>query len=209
MKRIFLIGLISFFTTQIFAQEFSFMADYTLGSSSIKDEQYFDFKPKISQQLNVRIGFELMENLSFTAGLGYLNVGEVLKIEYENHSLLEWQKNKFSYSYITIPLGLKYSLKSFFILPEIGLGIQSGFKHKIVNKRLNGDKTKEDKSDFDQGELKSMVLPLSIMIGYEHDMGDMKAYVGLRLFSSMSKMVDDNPRDYKYRGFGLVVGVRL
>lgn len=112
-------------------------------------------------------------------------------------------------TYILATSGIRYTKNNFFILGEIGYGLNlhSSLQREITDVKFNPDPNKRDRI-YISGVVSpntSNVYPVMVTIGWDINFGKIPLIVGLKSFKSIRILNSTT----NYFGVGFVLGVRI
>ena len=189
--------------------KFNLSVEYSPNYSRITDS-YVSEKYKFSNQVILKVIYNLNERMKWTAGLGYMNTGE--KEQSYIGGIEEINDIKFfhCYNYLIIPLGVKYYFKTIYINPEIALGINISNPTTIIINYIDGHQKRETKEEqLNGGNFNTITLPFIISAVKEIKLGDIKLLAGIRTYISVNEVVSGVPRSNHYYGFGILTGLKF
>jgi len=196
----------------LFSQEnkkFGLTLEYSPNYSRITNEVVNE-RFKLSHNALLRISYHANGKIKPTIGLGFLNTGELESSELGGQLGIESIKFIHNYNYLYIPIGAKISLGQFYVLPEIGLGINVSKKTKQITEFTNGETEKETREEtFNSGKFNNLTIPISISVGTDFQMADISFSTGIKGYYGLNQVVKDVPRDNHYFGIGLILAINL
>jgi len=214
MKFLITIFTIWVFSTQVYSQpdKLTYSFDYTPTNSKITYglmEQDFKF----SHQFFIKAGYGFSRKTNLTVGLGYMNVNEMRTINLDGQLDIEYIESFIHRNYIIAPVGVKYSMGSFFIHPEIGFGINVynvGPPVKQISYLSNGEVVVQRYNDnFSNREYNRFTFPAYLTIGKEINLKKTTLLLGLKGYYSLESIAEYGFQQQHYLGFGASLGVRF
>ena len=202
-------------TIQVVGQDnkWKFGFDYNPGITKTV-APVFSFEPQTGFQLGhsgfFKADFAIAKNLELTGGLGYLNARNTITShvfqfgEGGSHLLL-------THHYLMIPLGLKYSIGSFFIQPEIGFGYNIGNTTIQRSIGVGGNNKVKWNDPFNNDDNYKFTSTLFLTIGQEVQIGKTTVLYGIKGHRSLRPIAPENtyPNGVWYFGLSLMTGVRF
>lgn len=215
MKKIYsgicmMIVLIIAVTTDSFSQEneFSLEIEYSPNLSKMTDE-FIPAEGKFSHNVLLRLQYNFKSAVVPTIGMGFLNVGEARRSDLRFPNMTTGEaRTSYNYNYAIIPIGLRISMGKFYVLPEIGPGIYV-FNRTYTTIKEPGAKTYHSSEEeiLIQGKFNKLTFPVFLSVGRHFPIGKVSIFTGVKGYYSLNRIVENVPRDRKYYGVGLIVGV--
>ena len=170
----------------------------------------------------LRTGYKLSPKLTVSIGAGYMQTREFVSLgplSNEADQIQSIRSNK-THHYFMSPVGLEFSLGSFFIRPEIGIGINTAntsldeFRYNLPNSGNNNFygyygvfQKNKDVNNIDRVE--KLTYPLMLTIGAEIPVSTFHLILGAQAFYSLNKIGEQNFNQHHAFGFGTTVGVKF
>ena len=196
----------------LFSQDnkrFGLTIEYSPNYSRITNEVVNE-RFKLSHNALLRMSYHANGKIKPTIGLGFLNTGELESSELGGQLGIESIKYIHNYNYLYIPIGAKISLGQFYVLPEIGLGINVSKKTKQITEFTNGETEKETREEtFNSGKFNNVTIPVSISVGTDFRMAGISFSTGIKGYYGLNQVVKDVPRDNHYFGIGLILAMNI
>ena len=212
-SRIILISTIALLSFQIlFSQEnkFALTIEYSPNFSKITDE-IVDESGKLSHNALLRLEYQTKSIVNPTIGIGILNTGEQVKIRFFGGQLgINEIKFIHNYNYVFVPIGVNINFGRFYILPEIGIGLNISNKTKEVRLLTSGEKeiTVQD-AQLNSGEFNDITVPFMFSYGNYFKIKNKLLVVGFKGYYGLNQLVKKVPRSNHYYGFGINLGLKL
>ncbi len=202
--------LILFFTSSLFGQDIekSYSLEINPGIARRIDAQVSG-QFKSTHNIFVKKHFKSSTPLKFILGVGFslINGGGIYDKISECDTLTISFKEKLSYFLITP--GIKYSRNNFFILGEIGIGLNvtGSYNQDLVKVKYDPDPTKPGRIHILGliGPSTSNNYPLMVSFGWDLSNGKIPMFVGIKTYTSLG-IFDNAP---KYYGIGLLAGIKF
>lgn len=196
----------------LFSQEnkkFGLTIEYSPNYSRLTNEVVNE-RFKLSHNALLRMSYNSVGKIKPTIGLGFLNTGELERSELGGQLGIESIKFIHNYNYLYIPIGAKINLGQFFVLPEIGLGINISNKTKQITKFTNGQTEKETRDEQpNSGKFNNLTIPIALSVGTDFQMAGKSFSTGMKGYYGLNQVVKDVPRDNHYFGIGLLIAMNL
>ncbi len=215
MKKIYsgicmMIVLIFAVTSHSFSQEnqFSLEIEYSPNLSKMTDE-FIPAEGKFSHNVLLRLQYDFKSAVIPTIGMGFLNVGEARRSELRFPNMTTGESRiSYNYNYAIIPIGLRISIGKFYVLPEIGPGIYV-FNRTYSVLKESGEKTKRSSEEevLHQGKFNRLTFPVFLSLGRYFPIGQVSILAGVKGYYGLNPIIENAPRNAKYYGVGLIVGV--
>jgi len=143
-------------------------------------------------------------------GIGFLKTGERSTQVFSDIIGAQSITFKDLYNYLTLSLGAKIKVRSLYVLPEIGIGINLSNKLRRIIRFSDGDVERET---FDGalifGSFNRITVPVAVTIGKEFSVGSQVLAAGIRSYYGLNRVIRDLPRNGHYFGIGLNLGIAL
>jgi hypothetical protein len=217
MKSIlFLLTL--FVSTALFGQSgrFNFSAEYSPNFSNVTGPVYIYtgyFKNqgfRLAHNAFLKSGFRLNKNLDITAGLGYLNAREYDLLLLDGQLDIENIESVRTHHYLSVPVGLRYRIGSFYVHPEMGIAINFDNTTQQTSYLTNGISVRQrHQDDFNNRYNNKITLPVYFTVGHEFDLGYCSMLLGLKGYYSLNKIADIGLQARHYYGVGIVTGLKF
>jgi hypothetical protein len=217
MKSSLLIILLAVISFQLSGQrKLSASFEISTGVSEVRNPEFQLFTGEIrglqlGGSLFLRSGYILRKNLELTLGIGYLFTREFSRLNLRIIDDVDYFETRINHRYIVVPVGFQYHFGSFYINPEIGLGIKNGSGGYQNSSQYNGNYT-----IIISGSVKTpdyvyhkISLPLMLNFGNEFDLKSVKILLGVKGFYSLNNQSDLPVYSGHYYGVGIVTGVRF
>ena len=207
---IFFFFFIVIFNIKGQSEKLSYSFEYSPNFSILTDGLIFSTKAKLSHNVNFRLLYELNKSARFTIGLGYLNAGDVNESTIGGTLGIESIEFIDSYHYVFLPIGLKYYIGDFYILPELALAVNVANKTTQHIVYINGDRETEFRDIvLNSGSFNPITVPILLGIGVDFELGGNSFSLGAKLYHSLNTVIWDVPRKAHYQGVGLLFGVNF
>ncbi len=189
--------------------KFHLIIEYNPNFSIITDA-YAHEKFKFSHNVFLKSEYFFKEKFSGTLGIGFLNTGEKEVSDLGGQMGLQEISFIHDYNYITVSPGIKFYFKSFFINPEIGLGIHILSQTTQTIVYTNGkEEIKKADEKLISGTFNKITLPLLVSIGKEFPIHNIKLLLGIKSYFSINELVRGVPRNNHYYGIGVLAGIKF
>jgi hypothetical protein len=196
----------------LFSQEnkkFGLTIEYSPNYSRLTNEVVNE-RFKLSHNALLRMSYNADSKIKPTIGLGFLNTGELESSELGGQLGIESIKFIHNYNYLYIPIGAKISFGQFYVIPEIGLGINISNKTKQITKFTNGETEKETRKEQPNScEFNNLSIPISLSVGTDFKLAGKSFSTGIKGYYGLNQVVKDVPRDNHYFGIGLIIAINL
>ncbi len=190
-------------------KKFSLTIEYSPNYSRLTNEVVNE-RFKLSHNALLRMSYLSNGKIKPTIGLGFLNTGELERSDFGGQLGIETIKFVHNYNYLYVPIGAKISLGQFYVLPEIGLGINISNKTKQITEFTNGDIEKETIDiQLIAGEFNNLSIPISLSVGTDFKIASKSFSTGIKGYYGLNQVVKDVPRDNHYFGIGLIIAMNL
>lgn len=192
------------------AKKISIGLEYSPSFSNVTTE--FSSREGYRQSHNVFLkgGYALSEKLELTLAAGYLNTRQFDRFHIPGLQEIESIESLRNHNYAVFPVGIRYKFGSFYVNPEIGIGIDIGHPTRQVTYFNDGSIIN---SHFDANPdvfgYKKFSVPLMLSIGNEIDFHGMKILLGAKAYYSLSTLRTSQFEPQHYFGIGIVTGIRF
>ena len=139
---------------------------------------------------------------------------EYVELDFESEFDQFGIKSNKSHHYIVAPIGFKFSMGSFFIRPEVGIGFNTANIHRnefteyISPGVLVGHHTKtKDINNFDR--VNQMTYPLYLTMGTEVPISSFRLIFALQGYYTLNTIGEHYTNQRHAYGFGTTVGVKF
>lgn len=215
MKNSIMKSIVIYFIVSIsqilYAQKnkFEVTIEFSPNYSGITDEVVNE-NLKLSYNALIRIAYNQKGAIKPTIGFGIFNAGTVINSEIGGQLGIESIKFINNSNYIYIPIGAKIDLPRIYFQPEVGVGINISNRTKQETTFSNGEVENETKdSQLNFGEFNSTIIPISLVIGTDFEIGNTSMSTGVKGYYSLNSVVKDVPRNNHYFGLGLILAINL
>jgi hypothetical protein len=220
MKSIIFAVITLFVLESINAQDrkFSISFEYSPHFSKLTNE-IVDEKFKPSHNLLLRLKYKTKYKIRPTIGIGMLNTGMLIVEKRDRMTSIngappilvsEVNRNYHSFNYLVLPLGAKINFNNYYLISELAMGIN--FTNQIVTwtTESTGDLTLDwQEQILNNGEFNRISLPLSIGIGRNYTIGNMKLSAGIKSYVSLNQLTRNTPRNTRFYGIGLLMATHF
>ena len=202
--------LILSFKTNGQSEKLHYSFEYSPNFSKLTDGLIFSTRAKLSHNVNFRLLYEFSKSTKFTIGLGYLNTGDGNRSIIGGTLGIESIEFIDSYHYVHIPIGLKYDVGGFYILPEIALAFNVANTTTVHTVYINGDRETEFRDIvLNSGSFNPITVPIILAIGFDFELGGNSFCLGAKVYHSLNTVFWDVPRKAHYQGAGLLFGANF
>ena len=211
VKYLVLLFVIGVFQS-LFSQDnkkFSLTIEYSPNYSRLTNEVVNE-RFKLSHNALLRVSYNANGKIKPTIGFGFLNTGELERSDIGGQLGIETISFIHNYNYLYVPIGAKISLGQFYVLPEVGLGVNISNKTKQITEFTNGDTKKEtiDEQPI-AGDFNNLSIPISISVGTDFKIASKSFSTGIKGYYGLNQVVKDVPRENHYFGIGLIIAMNL
>ena len=212
MKIILFISCFTILIHTVTAQinKFTVGLEYSLSFSNVTSPFTFsEERFMVSHNAFIKSGYVLKTNLQLTFGGGFLNTRQFRSSELVGPQDVKKIESYRNHNYFVVPVGLQYNFGSFYINPEVGIGIDMGHPVKQVTYFNDGSIIElHGRIIFFQNN--EITFPVFLNFGNEFDLGNWKILLGAKAYYSLSK-ISTGPMSLPehYYGFGIVTGVKF
>lgn len=154
-------------------------------------------------------GLRINKKTEVTLGIGYL-----VTSDFEQHLFgftddVDFIEITSRHEYIVIPAGIRLTFGSFYLHPEIGLGI--GNRHLINHNNfiLDGNSASITGTSFESQAYRRFSQPLFLSFGNEIDLNSIKLLRGVKCYYSINDLSEILRPTGHYFGIGIVTGVKF
>jgi hypothetical protein len=167
----------------------------------------------------LRTEYALSRTLALSIGAGYMQTREFISIgplSFEADQLQSIRSDK-THHYFMAPVGLQLSLGSFFIRPEIGIGINTAntsldeFKYNLQSNGNYGSITtlRKNKDINNIDNVNKLTYPLMLTMGAEIPVSTFRLILGAQGFYTLNKIGEQAFNQHHAFGFGTTVGIKF
>jgi len=209
-----LITLLIFLGLNSFAQsgKFHIGVEYAPAVTGVTYDIWWNpYKIGLSPVQNVFIRTDMVISPKFeiTSGLGFITARNFRYLDIEGHPDVDNVASHYFHQYFVLPLGFKYKFGSFFIQPDIGIGINVENKVKSHFVLTDGSEGTSKSKDLYVG-VNNLTYPISFGFGNEITLKSCSVQMGVRGYYSLNGISSQLIySDQHYYGFGVFGGVRF
>jgi len=211
-KHVLIVFFLYVFLVQFaYAQErnFSFAIEYGPNASKLSNELVSEHW-KLSHAVMLRLTHQNASKVKPTIGLGYMNTGYITKSDIGGQLGIEKVSLFSNYNYLFTTLGVKLEVQKYFLLPEIGLGVNLSNKTREAITFSDGSTSSStNDTQLNFGEFNKITVPASLSIGRQLSIGNKVFSLGLRAYYGITQIVKNVERDNHYLGLGLMMGMDI
>lgn len=198
-------------------RKISFTAEYSPNFSNITDQIVPSEISKLSHNVVLRLGYSINSKVSATIGIAYFNVGNaeremeaIWPSSFGNPDSIFKIKSKSNFNYLIIPIGVKYKMGQWHIIPELGLGLYLS-NNRIQTSTFPSGETEVTKKEIglNSGEFSNLTVPISFTLLRGFSIGNKSFSTGLKAYYGLNQIVKDVPRKTQYYGLGLVFAINI
>ena len=192
-------------------ERFDVSIEYTPNYSKLTDNfsnPGFNF----SHQFFTRAEWNLSRRFGVSIGLGYMNARDRWTVFLEGQNDIDYIELYTNHDYITIPVGLKYNFGSWYVRPEISIGLNFSNPGRLMRQvtfKINGEKIVSRWDDFNQRNYNDLSFPIFFSVGREFKVKTLSVQLGVKGFYSLEQVVLENYWIQHYIGLGVLAGIRF
>ena len=165
---------------------------------------------RFANNLFLKGGYKLMNNLYATGAIGLLGTREFLVLDFGGQMEIDKVESHRFHSYVVAPIGFTYYLGSFYISPEVGIGWNVSNRNKSYWYYTDGSELESEYIDKDNiDNINETTYPLFLSIGNEIRMKSYSILLGVKGYYSLNSLGQRASNAGHYYGFGVVTGVRF
>lgn len=192
-------------------RKFSLFIEYSPNMSKLTDE-VVDEKFKLSHNAVFRITKYLDGKTMPTMGVGFYNTGEMIISDDLRTTTPEIDEIKYiaNYNYVLLTAGIKQVLGKYYVLPELGVGLNLSNRTKQITKYADGRVVKENReSEIFGREFSNVVFPLFVGIGREFKLGNLDFSTGIKGYYNINSTVASSSRANHHYGLGILLSWKI
>lgn len=162
-----------------------------------------------ASNLFAKAGYHLAGGLYANAGVGILTTKDYSVFDFglvDVDRIEALRKN----TYVVAPVGFTYFLGSFFVSPEIGIGLNVANRQNDVFYYTDGSIAENKWTDVHNlNQVNRMTYPLFLSVGCEIPFSSWSLMLGAKGYYALSPTGDTAYNSGHYYGFGLLTGVKF
>jgi len=179
------------------------VATSRLREGGLQQQNKFGFSAELHAE------YALSNDISLTAGIGYLNIGE--KIIGNATVDIRYEETTYEHTYIYFPVGAKLWSGNYFVYPTIGMALNQDNTLKRFQETFDDKEIVfEGPIVLTEGSFNRWTYPFSLSFGTLIPLyPDFAISLSAKVFTSLNPVTKGISRNNRYSGFGISAGVHF